>query len=317
MTDVLAELEGAAGRVAERVGAATVAIGRSPRGSGLVVAPGRVLTNAHNLRDRTTQVTFADGRAAQSTVLAVDAGSDLAVLDVDTAEVDPLEWADRVPGVGAAVFSLARGVRGVRLSVGFVSGVDRTFRGPGGRPIGGGLEHTAPMGRGSSGGPLVDTTGAVVGVNTHRLGEGFYLALAADPTLVERVRSLVAGRSPRRPTLGIAVAPAEVARRLRRSVGLDERDGVLVRGVEEPGPAAAADLRVGDLIVRAGSVPTPTIDALHGVLGAHDVSEPLTVEVVRGVEELTLTVSFVEAERSDEGEGDSQADRSAEGDTGA
>lgn len=300
MTDVLAELEGAAGRVAERVGVATVSIGRSPRGSGIVVAPGRVLTNAHNLRDRTTQVGFADGRTAQAAVLAVDAGSDLAVLEVDTADVAPLEWADRVPGVGAAVFSLARGVRGVRLSVGFVSGVDRTFRGPGGRPIGGGLEHTAPMGRGSSGGPLVDTTGAVVGVNTHRLGEGFYLALAADPGLVERVRSLVAGRSPRRPTLGIAVAPAEVARRLRRSVGLDERDGVLVRGVEDGGPAAGADLRVGDLIVQAGPAPTPSVDALHEVLAAHDPSEPLTLDVVRGAEELTLTISFGEPEPASE-----------------
>lgn len=301
MTNVLAELETAATQVAERVGAATVAIGRSPRGSGLVVAPGRVLTNAHNLRDRTTQVTFAEGRAAQSRVLAVDAGSDLAVLEVDTADITPLAWASGVPGIGAAVFALARGVRGVRLSVGFVSGVDRTFRGPGGRPIGGGLEHTAPMGRGSSGGPLVDASGDVVGVNTHRLGEGFYLALAADEALVARVGSLVEGQAPRRATLGISVAPNEVALRLRRSVGLDDRDGVLIRGVEESGPAASAGLRVGDLIVRAGHpdtpmTDTPTIDALHQVLGAHDVATPLVVGIVRGADESSVEVSFPQDE---------------------
>lgn len=294
MTNVLAELESAAGAVAERVGAATVAIGRSPRGSGFVVGAGRVVTNAHNLRDRTTQITFADGRTAQSTVLAVDAGSDLAVLDVDTADVEPLGWATQVPGIGAAVFALARGARGVRLSVGFVSGVDRTFRGPGGRPIGGGLEHTAPMGRGSSGGPAVDTTGAVVGINTHRLGEGFYLALAADPTLVERVRSLTEGRAPRRLTLGIAVAPSEVARRLRRSVGLEDRDGVLVRGVEDDGAAARAELRVGDLVIAADDTATPSVDALHDVLAAHDPALPLELRIVRGAEELTLSASFAE-----------------------
>ena len=303
MTNLLDELETAAAAVAERVGDATVAIGRSARGSGVVVAEGRVLTNAHNLRDRTTQVSFADGRKVQATVLAVDEAFDLAVLEVDTAQVAPLDWAEQSPGVGAAVFALARGVRGARLSVGFVSATGRSFRGPGGRPIGGGIEHTAPMGRGSSGGPLVDVSGGVVGLNTHRLGEGFYLAQAAEPTLVERIRSLVGGRSPKRLSLGIAVAPAEVARKLRRSVGLDDRDGVLVRGVEESGVAERAGIRVGDLIVGAGDGPAviDSIDALHAVLAAHDGELGLPIALVRGAEELTVTASFADrvSEESD------------------
>ena len=307
MTTLLNELELAATAVAERVGAATVAVGRSTRGSGVVVAEDRVLTNAHNLRDRTTQVTFADGRAAQASVLAVDKGSDLAVLEVDTAGTAPLEWAEQVPGVGAAVFALARGVRGMRLSVGFVSGTGRSFRGPGGRPIGGGLEHTAPMGRGSSGGPLVDTTGAMIGLNTHRLGEGFYLAQAAEPSMVARVRSLAEGRSPRRLSLGIAVAPAEVATKLRRSVGLGDRDGVLVRGVEDGGAADRAGLRVGDLIVGAGvgdtAVVIDSIDALHTLLGRHEGDTPLELSIVRGAEELTLSASFDE-KQADETQAD-------------
>ena len=304
MTTLMDELEVAASAVAERAGAATVAIGRSARGSGVVVADGRVLTNAHNLRDRTTQVTFADGRAAQASLLAVDHGSDLAVLEVDTAGTVPLEWAETVPGVGAAVFALARGVRGMRLSVGFVSGTERTFRGPGGRPIGGGLEHTAPMGRGSSGGPLVNTAGAMIGLNTHRLGEGFYLAQAAESALVDRVRSLTEGRSPRRLALGIAVAPAEVATKLRRSVGLEDRDGVLVRGITEGGVADRAGLRVGDLIVGAGSgghaVVVDSIDALHTLLGRHDGDSPLELSIVRGAEELTVSASFEEPESEED-----------------
>lgn len=289
--DLLAQLEAAAGRAAERVGPATVAIGRAPRGSGVVIGADRVLTNSHNLRDRTTQVTF-DGRSDQATVLAVDAASDLAVLEVATDGIEPLTWADRAPGVGAAVYAVARGARGTRLSVGFVSGTQRSFRGPGGRPIGGGLEHTAPMARGSSGGPLVDSSGALVGINTHRLGEGFYIAQAVDPNLVERVGGLAEGVSPRRAELGISVAPAEVARRLRRSVGLEEQDGVLVRGVRDDSPAARAGLREGDLIVRAGEQQIAGVDELHLALGAHDPASPLTLGLLRGAEPLDVQVDF-------------------------
>ena len=124
-------------------------------------------------------------------LVAVDAGADLAVLEVDTAEVAPVEWAERVPGVGAAVLAVSRGHGGTRVTVGFVSGVQRSFRGPRGRRIDGGLEHTAAMARGSSGGPLVDQDGRLVGLNTHRLGEGFYLAQAAEPELVARITALV------------------------------------------------------------------------------------------------------------------------------
>jgi serine protease Do len=292
MSTLLEELGAAAAGVADVVGPATVAIGRSGRGSGVVLAEGRVLTNAHNLRDRTTQVTFSDGRSEQGSLLAVDTGADLAVLEVDTADVAPVRWADSVPGVGAAVLALSRGYGGARVTVGFVSGVQRSFRGPRGRRIDGGLEHTAPMARGSSGGPLVDTSGHLVGLNTHRLGEGFYVAQAAEPELVQRVTALVEGREPGGAELGIAVAPAGVARKLRRSVGLDERDGVLVRTVADDSPAASADLRVGDLIVGAGGRPIASVEDLHAVLGAHDTATPLELAVVRGAEALELTVRF-------------------------
>lgn len=292
MPTILEELEHAATAAEQRVGPATVTIGRSGRGSGVVVADGHVLTNAHNLRDRTTQITFADGRAAQGAVVAVDPAADLAVLAVDTAGIEPATWSDRVPGVGAAVLGLSGGAGGTRVTVGFVSGVQRSFRGPRGRAIAGGLEHTAPMARGSSGGPLVDVEGRLVGVNTHRLGEGFYLAQAAEPGLVRRVEEMVAGRTPARAELGIAVAPNEVAARLRRSVGLDERDGVLVRSVAEESPAAGAEVRVGDLIVAAGGRPVSTVDALHEVLDGHDATEPLVLSVVRGADEVELVVGF-------------------------
>src|SRR5690349_15149298 len=162
----LDELQQAVATVAERLDAATVAVGRDRRGSGVVIAAGHILTCAHNLRDRTTEVTFADGRQAQGEVIGVDADGDLAVLAVDTADVAPAEWAPDADATapGQAVFGVAR-ADGLRVTFGLVSSTGRTFRGPRGRRIGGSIEHTAPLARGATGGPLADTAGRVLGIN--------------------------------------------------------------------------------------------------------------------------------------------------------
>ena len=101
-----------------------------------------------------------------------------------------------------------------------MTSVDRSFHGPRGRPIAGAVEHTAPSPSGSSGAPVLDTDGRVVGVNTHRLEHGFYLARAADQALRDAVASLVDGRTIERVTLGVALAAPHVAARLRQAVGL-------------------------------------------------------------------------------------------------
>jgi serine protease Do len=296
----LEELQAAAGAAAARVGPATVAIGRDRRGTGVVIAPGKVLTNAHNLRDRTTEVTFADGHSAQGEVLGADAEGDLAVLAVDTGDTAVVEWSPVDTVMGRVVFAASRGRHGLRVSHGLVSGVERAFRGPRGRRISGGVEHTAPLARGSSGGPLLDVEGRLLGVNTRRVGDGFYLAIPADSALRERVEAMAAGDSPTRRRLGIAVAPAFVARRLRRAVGLPERDGLLVRSVEEGSPAASAGLRTGDLIVKAGDQEVRTADDLWEVLDGLGDSEAVTVGIVRGTEESTVSVSFAPRESASE-----------------
>ncbi len=300
-TDVLDALEQAARSVADQTTDSVVSIGRNGRGSGVVIAPGKVLTNAHNLRDRTTLVTFGDGRSVQGSVAGVDPHGDLAVLEVDTADAPPIGWADEVPSIGSVVFALARGRRGGRLSFGLVSGTGRTFRGPGGRPIPGSVEHTAPLARGSSGGPLVDRHGKVVGLNTHRVGDGFYLALVADDELQRRVDELASGHAPTRLSLGVAVAPSHVARRLRSSVGLPERDGLLVRNVVSGSAADRAGITGGDLVVRAGGRDLATADDLFAVLDAHDPESPLEVAVVRGADDLVVRVEFGADAPSEEG----------------
>ena len=268
-----------------------VSIGRNGRGTGFVIAADRVLTSAHNLRDNTVAVTFADSRAEQATVHAVDADGDLVVLAVPTGEAAPLSFAATVPPLGAAVVALSRGGHRERATLGFVSGLDHAFHGPRGRVVRGSIEHTAPLARGSSGGPVFDASGAVAGINTHRVGDGFYLARSADDALRARVAELLEGRSPQRRTLGVAVAPNHVARQLRQAVGLPERDGVLVRGLDDAGPAARAGLLVGDLVVRVGDRTVATVDDLQDALEAI-TADTADVAVVRGNDDLTLTVDF-------------------------
>ena len=287
---VIEELQTAVGSIALRVGPSIVGIGRGTRGSGLVLGPGKVLTNAHNLRGDEVTVTFGDGRRTVGTVSGFDGDGDLAVIDVETGDAGGLEWGDGdALAVGAAVFGAgaSRG-GGTRVTFGLVSAVARAFRGPGGRRIEGSVEHTAPLAPGSSGGALLDAEGRLVGLNTNRIGEGFYLALPANAGLRTRVDALGRGETPRRARLGVAVAPSHIARRMRRSVGLPERDGVLVRGVEDDSLAADAGIEAGDLLVEAGGRPITDADDLFAALGALEL--PFDLKLVRGAEDRTLTV---------------------------
>src|SRR4051795_13618350 len=263
---VLEDLSSAARSVVTELGSAVVSIGTDGRGSGLVIGAGKVLTNAHNLRDRTTLVTFADGRAEQGSVAGADQDGDLVVLDVDTGSTAPAAWADQVPAQGDVVFALSRGGHRTRITFGMVSAVDLAFDGPRGRQVQGGVEHTAPLVRGSSGGPLVNAAGRVVGLNTHRIGRGFYVARPVDAALVGTIDDLAAGKSVVRPRLGIALAPPEVAAKLRASVGLPPREGLLVRGVEPEGPADNAGIAEGDLLVASGETALTSIESLHQIL---------------------------------------------------
>jgi S1-C subfamily serine protease len=284
--DLQAAIQGAA----QTAGPSIVGIGRHQRGSGVVVADGQVLTNAHNLRGDEVTVTFADGRSAVGTVQGVDHDGDLAVIAVDTAGSAAIGWSsDAALTVGSVVFGAAASrSSGTRVTLGTVSAVGRAFRGPGGRRISGSIEHTAPLASGSSGGALLDSQGRFAGLNTNRIGDGFYLALPADASLRERVESLAGGTSVERPRLGIAIAPAFVARRLRRSVGLPDREGLLVREVEDDSPAASAGILRGDLIVSVAGSPVVDPDELLDAIGA--AKRPFEIGVVRGADELSVTI---------------------------
>ena len=287
------EIQAGVERAAGAAGSSVAGIGhRWGAGSGIVLADGQVLTNAHNVRADQVTVTFADGRTAEGRLAGRDIDADLAVIEVDTGGVAALPWASEpVARIGAPVFALANpGGRGLRVTFGIVSGIDRNFRGPRGRRITGSLEHTAPLLPGSSGGPVLTAAGELLGINTNRLGEGFYLAIPADQALRDRASALARGESAAPPRLGIAIAPGHVARRLRRAVGLPDVDGLLIRGVTEGSPAASAGLAPGDLIAGAAGNPVRTDDDLFDALAAARGTLELTV--VRGAEERTIQVTL-------------------------
>lgn len=296
MAGVLEELQAVTTAVADSVGPAVVGIGQGwGLGSGVVVAPGVVLTNAHNVHAGEVSITFADGRTADGQVAGADVDGDLAVVAVDTAGVAPVAWAGAAGAarVGSAVFALANpGGRGLRVTLGSVAAAGRSFRGPRGRKVTGTIEHTAPMAKGSSGGPLVDAAGRLVGLNTNRLGEGFYAALPTDDDLKARVDALGRGESPVRPHLGVGLVPGRAARHIRRAAGLPDRDGVLVQEIEEGSPADRAGLRRGDLIVDAGGSSVTGIDDLYQAVDGLGDGQSLALKVVRGAEELSVSVTF-------------------------
>ena len=296
----MALLEDIGSAVAEAAQAhreSVVGLGRGwSLGSGVVIAPGRVLTNAHNLRHDEVTITFADGRRATGRVAGSDPDADLAVIEVETGDAPALEWSSgEEPAIGTPVIALANpGGRGYRATFGLVSSSARSLRGPRGRRIAGAIEHTAPLPRGSSGGPLLDTGGRLIGINAVRADGGLILAIPADAALRERVEGLGRGEPVRRARLGVAIAPPRVARRMRRAVGLPEREGVLVRAVEADSPAERAGIVRGDLIVATGERAVDRTEVLYDALDGAEDSLELTI--VRGIDERSVTVRFSEAQ---------------------
>jgi S1-C subfamily serine protease len=233
--------------VAERVGPAVAGLGRGwGHGSGVVIAPHLVLTNAHVLRGPEVAVTIG-GQTVHGRVAGADPDTDLAVIAADTGAVEPVAWEPgraTAAGIGTPVFALADpGARGLRVTFGTVATATRAVRGPRGRRIAGALEHTAPLPRGSSGGPLVDAEGFLLGLNAVRLEGGLILALPADAAMRTRAEALGRGERVGRPRL-------------------------VVRAVQDASPAAVAGVAPGDRLLAAGDRELRSVDDLFDVLEA-------------------------------------------------
>lgn len=271
----------------EQTAPLVVRLGRGARrGCGLVVAQDRVAVLTRSLARDALEVGIG-GAVQRAELTGHDVRSGISLLETPTGDVQPARWAGGLPGIGDPVLALGDPGTGLRATEGRVSAGPIEIRSRSGRVLAA-IEHTAPLPRGTAGGPLLDEGGALTGINVLRGDPGFVIAVSSSVVQPAVERLLVGAPQPAR--LGVAVAPPYVGRHLRRAVGLDEVEGLLVRDVEHGSAAEIAGLRAGDLILALAGVELRSLGDLHAALDAAGPREP--VLVVRGSDRLELAVEL-------------------------
>jgi len=295
-SDLLAALSAGMADAVEKVATSVVRVhGRRRRpASGVVYAPNMVLTASHALeREEDLTVGTSDGRTLAARFAGRDPSTDLAALRVEDLEVEaatPAEGEARIGQLALAVGSPGRG-EGPRASLGVVSSVGgpmRTWRGPRLERY---IQTDATPYPGFSGGPLVDVRGSVLGIMTTGLGRGAALTIPTE--LAWRVaKSLEERGSVRRGYLGILSQPVRLPDGQR--LGLTQRGGLLVVGVEDGSPAGRGGLIIGDILATLDGQPIEDTEDLLVLLTGERVGREVEVKVIRGGELRTLQVSVGE-----------------------
>jgi len=293
-TDTLSALSEGMADAVENVAASVVRVnGRRRRsGSGVVFAQNTVLTASHVLeREEDLSVETADGRTLSARFAGRDHSTDLAVLNVDGLDIEPAtpsEGDARVGQISLAVGSHSRG-EGPRATLGVVSAVGgpvRTRRGPRLERF---IQTDATPYPGFSGGPLIDARGNVLGMLVSGWGRGAAFAIPAD--IAWRTAGTLSERgSVKRGYLGILSQPVRLPDGGR--LGLTQRGGLLVVGVEDGSPAGRGGLIVGDILATLDGQPVEDTDDLLVLLAGDRVGSPVPVKLVRGGEltEVEITV---------------------------
>jgi S1-C subfamily serine protease len=258
-------------------------------GSGFFISPdGYLLTNSHVVHGaRELKVFLADGRKLMADLIGEDPHTDLAVLRVSADEIAHLQLADSdaiKPGQIAIAIGSPMGFQQT-VTAGIVSGLGRSLRGASGRLIDNIIQTDAALNPGNSGGPLVNTHGEVIGVNTAiiRPAQGICFAIASN-TARWVVGLLIKEGRIRRSYIGVAGQTVPLIRKVARYHHIDQETGVLVAGMEPESPAARAGLLEGDIILALDGASTPAVDALHKLLTAERIGERGIVSFLRGVE---------------------------------
>ncbi|MGO8793748.1 MAG: S1C family serine protease [Candidatus Sulfotelmatobacter sp.] len=274
-------------------------------GSGFVFTPdGLILTNSHVVHDaRRIEVTLADGRRMPASAIGEDAASDLAVIRIDEPRLDE-------PSLTAATLGDSQQLRVGQVAIaigapygfqstvtaGVVSALGRSLRSYSGRLIDDVIQTDAALNPGNSGGPLVDSAGRVIGVNTATIlpAQGICFAIGINTAKFVASRLLRDGRI-RRSYIGVSAQTVPVHRRVVRFYDLPKESGALVLSVEENSPAKRAGLRDGDVIVTLEGHPVAGVDDLHRVLTEVRMGVGCALTVLRQTQKLELRIVPEEA----------------------
>jgi len=278
---------------------------RQGGGSGFVFTPdGLILTNSHVVHDAVRiAVTLTDGRRMPASLIGEDPASDLAVIRLERPQVDEF-------GLVAAVLGDSQKLRVGQIAIaigapygfqstvtaGVVSALGRSLRSYSGRLIDDVIQTDASLNPGNSGGPLVDSNGCVIGVNTATIlpAQGICFAIGINTAKFVASRLLRDGKI-RRSYVGISGQTVPIHRRVVRFYDLPKESGALVLSVEDGSPAKKAGLREGDVIVALEGQPVAGVDDLHRLLTEVRVGISCSLAVLRGTDKLNLKVVPEEA----------------------
>jgi len=269
-------------------------------GSGFIITPdGFILTNSHVIHgaDR-IDVILADGRSVSARVIGDDPDTDLAVIRIIAAELAAAELGDSSAlKVGQVAIAIGNpfGFQAT-VTAGVVSSLGRTLRASTGRLIDNLIQTDAALNPGNSGGPLVNSRGEVIGVNTAVIlpAQGICFAIASNTATFVASRLIRDGRI-RRSYIGVAGQDVPLHRRIVRHFDLAAESGILVVGLEPDSPATQAGLHEGDVIVAFEGKTTSGIDDLHRMLTGERVGEAVKLSLIRRTEMLNVQITPAES----------------------
>ena len=269
-------------------------------GSGVLLTPdGYVLTNHHVVRGANRiELTLMDGAHLGAVPVGFDPPNDLALVRANGSGL-PYALLGDSSGlrVGQLVIAIGNpfGFQST-VSTGVVSATGRAMRSLDGRLIENMIQHTAPLNPGNSGGPLVDSRGRVVGVNTAIIAVAQGIGFAVPSNMARHVVSQLLTRGKvRRGYLGIAGRPRPLPRRVVRFFDLSRESGVEVVSLSSGGPAEAGGVLPGDVVVAMNGLPVQSVDDLHRLLSEVDIGSRIRLELLRGTERLTVEIVAGEA----------------------